>query len=208
MIEVTAAPAAEDVQPARPYMPTKAATEDWCTPPEYVDVVKRIFGGTIDLDPASNPWSVVHPTTEIMLPKWAEVVNGAPELVHRAGRGAIIFADGIRTPWGGDVFVNPVYGEGLDDFMDRAVRAAKGDEAANVVMLAPSKTSRRCWQRTVPKAQAVCFLEGRVSYLLPEGERAGATFSSALILWTRDRELVHRFSWYLDGKLGHVMSPR
>jgi hypothetical protein len=198
--EATSAEAAPAPPPARPYMPTKAATEDWCTPPEIVEVVSRIFGGRIDLDPASNPWSVVGAEREVWLPKWAEGAPAVPGRVH--------VGDGIRTEWSGNVFTNPPYGKGLDDFMDRSARCARGDEAGHVIMLGPSKTSRACWQRAVPKAPAVCFIDGRVEYLLPNGERTNAPFHSALILWTKDRELVHRFSWYLDGKLGHVMSPR
>ncbi|WP_242394834.1 phage N-6-adenine-methyltransferase [Anaeromyxobacter oryzisoli] len=194
MIEIAEAPA-----PARPYMPTKAATEDWCSPPEIVDVVRSIFGGRIDLDPASNPHSIVAAEREIWLPSWAE----GREVPARVKVG-----DGIAMTWSGNVFTNPPYGYALDAFMDRSVRAAKSDESANVIMLAPCKTSRKCWQRTVPKARAVCFLDGRVTFLLPGGGRASATFSSALVLWTRDRELLHRFAWYLDDKHGHVVFTR
>lgn len=194
--------------PPKPYMPVKAETEDWCTPPEIVDVVRRTFGGAIDLDPATNPHSVVRAATEIMLPKWSANVDADRDLAEREARGELLFADGIRVPWKGSVFTNPPYGYDLDAFMDRSVRASKSDEDASVIMLAPCKTSRKCWQRTVPHAKAVCFIEGRVQYLLPGGARAGATFSSALILWTRDRELVHRFAWYLDRKVGHVVFTR
>ena len=44
-------------------------SQSWCTPPKYVDVIKRFWGGRIDLDPCSNPFSIVHADTEFMLPE-------------------------------------------------------------------------------------------------------------------------------------------
>jgi hypothetical protein len=185
-------------------MPVRAATEDWCTPPELVEVVTSIFGGRIDLDPCSNPWSRTAAALEVMPRLWDSGTHDwAP-----GRRDTVVFGDGIRTAWTGAVYVNPPYGRELDAFMDRSVRAAKGEERASVIMLAPAKTSRRCWQRTVPRASAVCFLDGRVDFELEGGAKSGVWFSSALVLWTRDRELVHRFAWYLDHKHGHVMFGR
>jgi hypothetical protein len=190
-IEIAAAPA----EPARPYMPTKAGTEDWCTPRALVDVIRRIFEGRIDLDPASNPWSVVDAEREVWLPRWAEGRVIPPR---------VEVDDGLKVEWRGNVYVNPPYSaELLGRFMARAVDAAH--YGANVIMLAPAKTSLVAWQAHVPKAPAICFVGGRVTYLVPDKEPMSATFSSALVLWTRDRELVHRFAWYLDTKHGHVV---
>jgi hypothetical protein len=200
---------AEDVvaEVARPYMPTRGASEDWCTPPKLVDLVVACFGGRVDLDPCANPWSMVSELTgaqEYMLPSW----DSGTHVWSSGRRVRTLFGDGISRPWLGHVFVNPPYGRDLDIFMDRALRAAMSDEQASVIMLLPAKTSRRCWQRAVPKAAAVAFLGGRIQFLLPDGRDFGATFSSSLVLWTRDRELTHRFSLVLDGKAGHVMFGR
>ena len=40
----------------------------WCTPPEYVELVREFFGGAIDLDPYSNGFSAVSATVEYRLP--------------------------------------------------------------------------------------------------------------------------------------------
>ncbi len=200
-LEVTEAPAAAAPPASRPFMPTRGETEDWCTPPEIVDVVRRIFEDRIDLDPCANPWSTVGAEREIWLPSWVE---------GREVPARVVVSDGLREPWQGNVYVNPPYGRALDDFMHRGRRAGLVQEwgEANILMLVASKTSRKCWQATVPLARAVCFIDGRLEFVLKDGTKSGAWFSSALVLWTRDVELVHRFSWYLDGKLGHVMSPR
>jgi hypothetical protein len=209
MPDTDLAPApAPELAPARAYMP-KASCEDWTTPQEIADVVRRIFDGRIDLDPASNPHSIVGAEREVWLPKWAdqELAAGGPNAVLSS---RIVVGDGLKIPWVGNVYTNPPYGRGLDDFMHQARRAGlhHTDGEASVIMLAPSKTSRQCWQQTVPSARAVCFIYGRLEYSLPDGTKTNAPFSSALILWTRDAELVHRFAYYLDDKHGHVMFTR
>ena len=30
----------------------------WCTPYRYIEAVKKVFGGVIELDPCSNKWSL------------------------------------------------------------------------------------------------------------------------------------------------------
>ena len=42
---------------------------DWCTPPKYVDAVKEVFDGTIELDPCSNRWSIVGAAVEWSIPE-------------------------------------------------------------------------------------------------------------------------------------------
>jgi len=39
-------------------------SQSWGTPLKYVKVIKRFFGGTIDLDPCSNEYSIVNAETE------------------------------------------------------------------------------------------------------------------------------------------------
>ena len=53
-------------------------SQHWCTPPKYVDAVKRVFGGEIELDPCSNKDSIVHAKTEFLLPETEE--NAKPFL--------------------------------------------------------------------------------------------------------------------------------
>lgn len=61
----------------------------WCTPPQYVAAVKRVFGGEIGLDPCSNHESVVNAKCEFMLPE----------------------TDGLAEEWNfPSIYVNPPYG--------------------------------------------------------------------------------------------------
>jgi len=62
---------------------------NWCTPPKYVDAVRKVFGGKIALDPCSSEWSIVHAELEYRLPE------------H----------DGLRESWDyPTIYVNPPYG--------------------------------------------------------------------------------------------------
>lgn len=186
---------------ALPYLPVKAKTEDWCTPPEILEAVRDVFEGRIDFDPCSNPYSVVGAQRRVMLPKWAD---------SEAARGEdVVIGDGLEVPWAGYVFFNPPYSHVLlGRFMARAARTALGG-AGHGIGLVPSKTDIGAWHESVPASAAVCFLKGRVKHLLPDGTQADpATFSQSLVLWTPSRELTHRFALRLDGKLGDVMFHR
>jgi hypothetical protein len=185
--------------PARPYMPTKAAVEDWTTPLEVLEPVRRIFGGTIDFDPCGNPSSIVGAKRQVWLPKWC-VLPEAP--FFKVVPPDVIEGDGLELPWTGNTFINSPYDwRTLTAFMKRAREHADSGDSA--ILLTKVKTGLKGWQQHVPAAPAVCFIDGRLTFGGGGGE--SAPFDCALILWTRDRELVHRFAWYLDGKHGDVM---
>lgn len=64
-------------------------SQHWCTPLKYVRAVRGVFGGTIALDPCSNPHSVVAAEAEYQLPN----------------------DDGLRLSWDyPTIYVNPPYG--------------------------------------------------------------------------------------------------
>ena len=64
-------------------------SQTWCTPPKYVNAIKRFWNGKIDLDPCSNEYSVVKAEVEYRLPE------------H----------DGLKENWDyPTVYVNPPYG--------------------------------------------------------------------------------------------------
>ena len=64
-------------------------SQDWGTPENYVHAVKEFFGGEIDLDPCSNPHSIVEAAVEYILPR----------------------NDGLKDNWNFHrIYVNPPYG--------------------------------------------------------------------------------------------------
>lgn len=62
----------------------------WCTPPKYADAVMRFFNNVIDLDPCSNPYSLIRARVCLSLPD----------------------NDGLKHEWAyRHIFVNPPYGK-------------------------------------------------------------------------------------------------
>jgi hypothetical protein len=63
---------------------------EWYTPPKYLDLVRQVFGGKIDLDPASS------------------------ELAQETVQATAYFTkddDGLTKDWFGDVFLNPPFAQ-------------------------------------------------------------------------------------------------
>lgn len=146
---------------------------NWCTPPKYVDAVRKVFGGKISLDPCSNEWSIVNAETEYRLPD------------H----------DGLRQSWDfPTIYVNPPYGADkerrttIKHWLYRCADAHKRHGSV-VLALVPVATNTSHWKEYVwGQATAVCFLYDTRLRFLVEGndEGKGAPMSCAMIYWNKD----------------------
>lgn len=147
-----------------------STSQAWCTPPKYVRAVREVFGGTIALDPCSNPHSVVKAEIEYHLPD----------------------RDGLHTSWDyPTIYVNPPYGADrrrgttIKDWMRRCARAHQ-EHASEVLALVPVATNTRHWKNYVwGVADAVCFLyDTRLRFLVNgEDQGKGAPMSCAMVYW-------------------------
>ena len=156
-----------------------AGSDNWCTPPEILERVRRI--GPIVLDPCTSK------------------ANPVDAMVFYTAR-----EDGLAQPWvrdlaaqrdaaclSGVVFVNPPYSKAADwaakvrreaRWSDTSGIAATGPvvprDLAFVSLVAARPDSRwffsLCWE----SAQAVCFWRGRLRFV---GAPSSAPFPSALI---------------------------
>lgn len=152
-------------------------SQTWCTPPKYVRAVREVFGGTIALDPCSNPHSVVNAEIEYRLPE------------H----------DGLRSSWDfRTIYVNPPYGADrqrgttIKDWLRRCALAREGHRA-EVLALIPVATNTKHWKDYVwGVADAVAFLyDTRLRFLVDgKDEGKGAPMSCAMVYWG---EHVSRF---------------
>lgn len=145
-------------------------SQDWGTPQKYVNVVKKVFGGEIALDPCSSKYSIVNAKVEYMLPE------------H----------DGLRESWDYQtVYVNPPYG--INKKSGTTIRhwLAKCAEAhkkygSEVLALVPVATNTGHWKKSVfGKATAICFLYDTRLKFLENGKNSGkgAPMSCAMIYW-------------------------
>ncbi len=146
--------------------------DDWCTPEWVVDLVERVAGARIALDPCCNRQSPLYGRS-----------SNVCVLPH---------SNGLAEDWtryGGMVYVNPPYGRALRTWLGRCADAGG---RVPVVALVPSRTGAKWFQEYVlGRANAICYLRGRVTFV---GAPAPAPFDTALAIWSRaDRCTVDRF---------------
>lgn len=78
--------------------------------------------------------------------------------------------DGLVQPWHGRVWMNPPYGPHTAAWMRKL--ASHGDGVALVF----ARTDTAWFHRTIPAASAVCFIEGRLTFV--RGDAGAATSNS------------------------------
>jgi hypothetical protein len=149
---------------------TESISQDWCTPPKYVEAIRRFFSGTIALDPCSNEHSIVGADTEYSLPE----------------------TDGLTASWNfPTVFVNPPYGSDRErnttirDWLKKCAEA-NARYGAEVLALVPVATNTRHWKLYVwGAATAVAFLyDTRLKFLVDGRDGGkGAPMSCAMVYW-------------------------
>ena len=148
----------------------------WCTPPKYVEAVKRVFGGRIDLDPCANEWSIVRANIEWTLPE----------------------NDGLAEEWNFQaIYVNPPYGADrkrnttIRHWLRKCAYAHKlyGSE---VLALVPVAANTGHWKKYVwGNATAVCFLYDTRLKFLENGksDTKGAPMACSMIYWGNNYKL-------------------
>jgi hypothetical protein len=148
-------------------------SQHWGTPKVYVDAVKKVFGGKIDLDPCSNKYSIVNARVEFMLPE------------H----------DGLKEKWDyPTIYVNPPYGidkqrgSTIKHWLAKCVQAYQ-NFSAEVLALVPVATNTGHWKNSVfGFARAVCFLyDTRLRFLVNgNGGGKGAPMACAMVYWGKN----------------------
>ncbi|MBN9208155.1 MAG: hypothetical protein J0H96_05755 [Microbacterium ginsengisoli] len=140
------------------------------TPPYVLEPVRAALGGSIALDPCTEP---DNPT--------------------RAARFYTVDDDGLAQAWWEPtIFVNPPYGEARGDWVKLAQGA--GVRGSKVIMLIPAHTDTRIFQSAMQSATSMVLIKGRVKFgVLRENRRQeAASHPSALIGWNVDlRECDH-----------------
>ena len=160
-----------------------SVSQDWGTPQRYIEAVKEVFDGRINLDPCSNKHSIVNATVEYRLPD------------H----------DGLRESWNfKKIYVNPPYGADrergttIKHWLYRCAQANK-NYGSEVLALIPVATNTGHWKKYVwGRATAVCFLYDTRLRFLVEGrdEGKGAPMSCAMVYWGEEYESF--FSVFLE----------
>ena len=150
-------------------------SQDWGTPPKYVDAIRRFFGGEIELDPCSSSFSIVNAKTEYMLPN----------------------KDGLKESWNfRTIFVNPPYGADrirhttIKHWLFRCAEVNK-KYGSEVLALVPIAANTAHWKNYVwGRATALCFLyDTRLRFLVNgRDEGKGAPMACAMVYWGSNYE--------------------
>jgi len=148
-------------------------SQSWCTPPKYVNAIKRFWNGEIDLDPCSNEFSIVHAKTEYTLPD----------------------NDGLKQDWNFKrIYVNPPYGADrnrgttIKDWLAKCAKA-NAEYDSEIIALIPVAPNTLHWKKCIfGRASAICFLYDTRLHFLVDGSDVGkgAPMACCLVYWGND----------------------
>jgi hypothetical protein len=133
------------------------------TPGYVLEPIRALFGGSIGLDPCTEPDN----------PTRAERFYCPPQ-------------DGCTLPWDAhSVFCNPPYGELRGRWVDRCIDEGRRRQ---VVLLIPNHTETRIFQRALEHSTSVLFICARLRFgvLRENGRQEAASHGSALFGFSVD----------------------
>lgn len=134
---------------------------DWRTPGAVLDRVRGL--GIIGLDPCADD----------------------EKSHHFAAINVTEAEDGLSHDWAayGDaiIFVNPPYGNALNEWVEMCCDF--GEDGAEIVLLAPSRTDTRWFRKATSSADGRVLWHGRITF---EGADNSAPFPSACWYWGSD----------------------
>lgn len=157
-------------------------SDEWYTPPEYLDAVRKVLGG-IDLDPASN---------------------ADAQKTVKARRFLTPEQDGLSKVWKGRVFCNPPYSQPeCGQFVAKFIEEHEsGRMTAGIILLNASTDTR--WFHDLASRFPVCFTLGRIAFLRRDGKPiAGNRIGQAFFYAGRSTAFAKVF-----GQLGVVMGAK
>lgn len=126
---------------------TSSASDEWYTPPAYIDLARAVMGG-IDLDPASNARAQV----------WIQATT------------YYTFRDnGLEQPWQGRLWLNPPYGAQVGQWIGKAAQALDTGAVSQAVLLVrPSPGSS--WYQALSSRFPCCLTHKRIRFIDASGQ--------------------------------------
>jgi phage N-6-adenine-methyltransferase len=134
----------------------QSLTNEWYTPPRYVDAARLVVGGEFDLDPASNPQ--------------ANLTVGARVFYTKDD-------DGLEQPWHGRVWLNPPYGRVAGEFIDRLCEEYRSGNVTAAVTLVNAHCTDTRWFQPLWD-HTLCFTDHRIDFTAGTTARSGSTHGS------------------------------
>jgi hypothetical protein len=126
---------------------TSSASDEWYTPPEYVELARMVMGG-IDLDPASNDTAQA----------WIQAATYYTQKEN-----------GLEKPWCGRLWLNPPYGTQVGLWTRKAIQMWDRREVSQAVMLMrPSPGSS--WFQELSSRFPCCIPHKRIRFIDAKGQ--------------------------------------
>jgi DNA N-6-adenine-methyltransferase (Dam) len=142
------------------------AKQQWMTPVPILERVRRCFGGTIDVDPASNPEA---------------------QRRVRAKRYYDIEDDGLTREWWERVFLNPPYQSRLiDRFVLKGIAEYQAGRASALIIFVHSSTSARWFNAAKDACTAWCEPFKRINCDRAEGPATADRWPSIFFYFGND----------------------
>lgn len=188
----------------QPLIPA-AQSQDWTTPEPPLPFIYAVLGPPVDLDPASNPQSIVEAKRAIWWEKRRD-----PELELPPG---VEWGDGLEilrnVEPGTTVYLNPPFGRAeLPQWVEACVIAY--ERGAEIIALLPSYTSAYWFDHVYLTAQKLCFwgLPGETTSRLRFSDSAhGAGYACMFAYWGPNPERFVR-TWSEAGQIWHLDRDR
>lgn len=145
----------ESSQPSRLAVHFSSETPEHYTPQEIIEATLDCLGA-ITLDPCSNS----HENPNV------------PAQNHFT-----IEDDGLAQEWHGTVYMNPPYGRGIIDWVQKLVDEHRHGRTTEAIALVPARTDTQWWQ--LLRDYPVCLVVGRLKFV-NDGNGESAPFPSAI----------------------------
>lgn len=145
---------------------------EWYTPNFYLDPVRKVIGGNIDLDPASSDRAQLN---VLATNHFTEKDNG------------------LEQDWFGNVWLNPPYAQpAISHFIDKTVNEWENGNLISAFVLTHNYTDTAWFQKLAQSAAAICFTRGRIRFVSPDGELASPTQGQAFFYLGSEKEKFSR----------------
>jgi ParB family chromosome partitioning protein len=149
------------VRDGEPHVTFNSGEEEWYTPTEVVELVRRVLGD-IDLDPCS--------TAE------ANKLVGARKFFTKE-------QDGLRQQWRGRVFMNPPYGSSLWEWAEKFAESFTDGDVTQGCVLVNNATETGWFAKLAEVAGALCFTAQRLRYWHPDRDDTATGLQGQAVLY-------------------------
>lgn len=169
--------------PALATTPRPIDGDSWSTPDDIIERVQAAFGGTIDLDPATN-----------------EAAQ------HRIGATTYYTAerDGLAYTWHGQVWLNPPYSHPLvEQFTSKLLVEFDNGNVTEAIVLLNAATDTRWMQALLRPGTLICLVCGRIQFVDEDNEPGTSPRHAQVILYFGGRAGAFREAF---GDLGTIVT--